>query len=602
MSASKCSDSKSEIEASENNDACHRAPPSSASPRTTAVISRSIATATQLHLDQPNSPKTLVNIFRTIKSPKAVELLPKCSPLCAGFVERCLSESPYMMRTSLYTYQRNSVAKMIINELEPCLMLNPTLESRDNGSGRASDARPFFVHPIEIANTREGHELHGIYCNFVRGGIIAEDMGTGKTCECLALIAWTRTQVAHPRNLLYCGPYRGEIFTEDVHDHCMIPTPLGVLSTALHCNFAAAGLGPFGGDPPRGLEAPGSHLSQPPTLDLDSLATTRAATSFPKLAELATRKALLSGINLRVLERTGAVPKRVWQQAKDYPVYCKVYPDYKARASRKGAPEHNQGDENGGMRSINVLLSSSTLVIVPDNLIDQWQYEIYKHFESAEALDVLVLGKSTDTIPSPAQLIRYDVVLITDYRFAHEESKSTTEFRGVSRKCVCSYVGNTRTIVCRCPAGNLAPMYLSPLLQVFWKRVIVDEGHSMSNRKANRALMAEKLLVERRWICTGTPTRNLAHAADEPVTVSKAKKGELQTSPSARHYQEPGPSSPCNPGKSGNAQFEADDFVRLGRLVSVFLKLPPFSQQKGLWSRRVAAPFMSGSAEARRFL
>ncbi|KAF9915808.1 hypothetical protein BX616_005306, partial [Lobosporangium transversale] len=60
---------------------------------------------------------------------------------------------------------------------------------------------------------------------------------------------------------------------------------------------------------------------------------------------------------------------------------------------------------------------------------------------------------------------------------------------------------------CRCTNER----NVSPLMQVRWKRIIVDEGHSMGIKLSDQVLFAEKLHADRRWICTGTPTFNLAN-------------------------------------------------------------------------------------------
>lgn len=47
----------------------------------------------------------------------------------------------------------------------------------------------------------------------------------------------------------------------------------------------------------------------------------------------------------------------------------------------------------------------------------------------------------------------------------------------------------------------------SPLLQVHWLRVLLDEGHTLGAlAMTNKLQMATELLVERRWVLTGEST------------------------------------------------------------------------------------------------
>jgi len=47
------------------------------------------------------------------------------------------------------------------------------------------------------------------------------------------------------------------------------------------------------------------------------------------------------------------------------------------------------------------------------------------------------------------------------------------------------------------------------LLRVFWKRIIFDEGHFVSDRNTDRVIFADQLRSESRWVCTGTPVRTI---------------------------------------------------------------------------------------------
>jgi SWI/SNF-related matrix-associated actin-dependent regulator of chromatin subfamily A3 len=45
----------------------------------------------------------------------------------------------------------------------------------------------------------------------------------------------------------------------------------------------------------------------------------------------------------------------------------------------------------------------------------------------------------------------------------------------------------------------------STLLNIPWKRVIIDEGHQIRNPKTKVAVAVSALKAERRWVLTGTP-------------------------------------------------------------------------------------------------
>lgn len=89
--------------------------------------------------------------------------------------------------------------------------------------------------------------------------------------------------------------------------------------------------------------------------------------------------------------------------------------------------------------------------------------------------------------------------------FAAEANRSDVAKLYSWRACKCSEVQGTRIPNCDC----LRSTEVSPLLQIRWKRLVVDEGHVASATSTNLAEMSRKLSVERRWIVTGTPATNL---------------------------------------------------------------------------------------------
>jgi len=113
--------------------------------------------------------------------------------------------------------------------------------------------------------------------------------------------------------------------------------------------------------------------------------------------------------------------------------------------------------------------------------------------------------------------------------------------------CACSSL----YIPCRCPI----PRIVSPLMQIRWKRVIVDEGHSMGLKLSDHTLLAEQLHADHRWICTGTPTFNLANLKPSAVASGHTYKSDK------------------------------DDLERLGTIMRSFLHLQPYYGDKTLFSK-----------------
>ncbi|KAH7039690.1 SNF2 family N-terminal domain-containing protein [Microdochium trichocladiopsis] len=88
------------------------------------------------------------------------------------------------LKTTLYPYQRKSAALMLQRELEPGRVMDPRLRCcRDQNS------RAWYYDSVTGLVLLEPRYYDG-----TRGGILAEEMGTGKTLMCLALILSTRRE------------------------------------------------------------------------------------------------------------------------------------------------------------------------------------------------------------------------------------------------------------------------------------------------------------------------------------------------------------------------------------------------------------------------
>ncbi|KAK4937857.1 hypothetical protein LTR10_021578 [Elasticomyces elasticus] len=199
-------------------------------------------------------------------------------------------------------------------------------------------------------------------------------------------------------------------------------------------------------------------------------------------------------------------------------------------------------------------LCYATLLIVPPNLLVQWQHEIEKHTEHG-ALDILVLDSSTKDIPAYEKLMKYDVVLITKARFDQEyrddDLNQGKRVRGQEK-------------------------FRSPLTEVRWLRVICDEGHGFagSSYKTHAMAMLDKMSVERRWVVSGTPSQSL-HGVEVNLALDEnipggglSRRESIQTALEQRKTKDP-------------AMEEIKDLERLRVMVVKFLKLQPWANQKG---------------------
>lgn len=213
---------------------------------------------------------------------------------------------------------------------------------------------------------------------------------------------------------------------------------------------------------------------------------------------------------------------------------------------------HPQNPDRKGKRVSEkvVRVCYTTLVVVPQNLMVQWQHEIKTHVHE-DVLDVLVIDGLKKPIPPSFELARYDLVLITKTRL-EAEYRDDDLHNGKSRR------------------GEA--IYQSPLTEMRWLRVICDEGHAFagSATRTNALAMLDKMYIERRWVVSGTPSNSLvgvevgiaADTSDAPRTAKIDQSLHVRRNPHA-------------------AQEESKDIEKLRQLVSGFLKMPPWANKRG---------------------
>ncbi len=148
---------------------------------------------------------------------------------------------------------------------------------------------------------------------------------------------------------------------------------------------------------------------------------------------------------------------------------------------------------------------------------------------------------------------------------------------------------------------------ISSLLQIRWKRLVIDEGHVSANLATTLVPFAKMLSVERRWIITGTPTTNLlglglGSRGIEPSPSSSS----IQTNdglsdqrlpaediiPSSSEVSPAGTPSPTTPLKRIWTKYDREDLNKLGNMITHFIAVPQFNADCTLISTHVTEPLL----------
>jgi SNF2 family DNA or RNA helicase len=302
---------------------------------------------------------------------------------------------------------------------------------------------------------RDGSFLHEPrYYETTRGGVLAESMGLGKTIICLAVILATKGQLP---------------------------------------------------------QIPPMYQPSPPIRD-----------RVGSLADMAASTINRHSIPVKVdIELAEALQKEDYTLAKDalrrnLPYY-EIPPELPRMSRTAKLPPARQ-----------LAMCSATLIVVPRNLLHQWQSEVSKHILPG-GLRMLVVdsiptrGNKTKTtsleskdvkfaseLPSPTELMDYDVILFTRNRFEQEilegaDAKGRRATSGVARSCSCPYIGSSRIPDCNCFDSD--NVYESPLKKLHFLRILIDEGHHFSSSVSNAVLVAKQIQAERRWVVSGSKYR-----------------------------------------------------------------------------------------------
>ena len=250
-----------------------------------------------------------------------------------------------------------------------------------------------------------------------------------------------------------------------------------------------------------------------------------------------------------------------------------------------------------------IWLSTATIVVVPSNLIQQWQKEIKKHVLDG-ALSVLVMQSPKDILPPARVIADYDIILFTKERFKQESRDGLDEqgrHAGTSTKvCNCTYINATRDRACTCFRDDA--VYRSPLRDLHFKRLITDEGHTFGNtstkKRTDALTVVDGLRLDARWIVSGTPTQGLYGAE-----INRAQSHSALNTPvmenSPIHEDPDRHKHISKSAKEMDALFnrqERKDLEKLGNIATSYLKARPWAnrpedeEDTARWEQHVMQP------------
>ncbi|KAJ7287410.1 SNF2 family N-terminal domain-containing protein [Mycena rebaudengoi] len=127
--------------------------------------------------------------------------------------------------------------------------------------------------------------------------------------------------------------------------------------------------------------------------------------------------------------------------------------------------------------------SNSTLIVAPLSVISNWEKQIDDHCAPGTLSYYVYYGTKRGL--SPKELTKYDVVITTYQVVAGEHDEKDSSGPSKKKKKV------DRS-----------------LFEVKWKRIVLDEAHTVRNPKTKMAKAAFALTAERRWALAATPIIN----------------------------------------------------------------------------------------------
>ncbi|KAK2466641.1 hypothetical protein APHAL10511_000899 [Amanita phalloides] len=482
--------------------------------------------------------RTLAEIYSDIPSP-----IPTVAPGWQELSHRLLDFADDLsglgMRSTLFKYQRRSVATLLHKEMDMSPIPDPLYIPRVDLRGDI-----FYLKPgqMEVLHKRP-------MVSPARGGILCEELGTGKTVMILTLIVVTIREISSPE--------------ESLHDDRLAMTPVAFR------HF------------PSIFETARKRLRSGKRVNIPM-----QPGDFPSLVELLlhhNRASPYIAIPDSSHDGTNRYQRR--QELEERFELTRL-----ARINQANTPfyfhyENGEGDIRAARKAKSgprlMYLTNATIVLVPANLLSQWDREIVKHCEYP--LRVLVLRAGTTTPSAKSLASDYDIILMTYSKFTVEANRKSISELYPWQECKCHPFQGTRVPDCHC--SNVPNV--SPFFQVRWKRLVIDEGHVSSSLSTTLIQLVRVLSVERRWIVTGTPTTNLLGLSFGNKSANEEE--DASDDRTTIYGQEASPSSSSRSGsipllmdhdsvvlRMWN-KYDRQDLSKLANMITHFISVPQFS-------------------------
>ncbi|TKS86879.1 Helicase-like transcription factor [Collichthys lucidus] len=281
----------------------------------------------------------------------------------------------------------------------------------------------------------------------VRGGILADDMGLGKTLTTIALIL-TNFHKGKPLPVEKCeepaSPVKGKTK----------PQTASKLEGSISAGVSDAAAGSLS-----------SHLPQVEVISVDPpdvaeiVGKTEKSTSKGKIKATKRKPSKEAPVLLEDLDFAAALGGSASDSGSKK----------KKKTATKAAPTPSV--ESFITESADDLSARTTLIISPLSVLSNWLDQFEQHVRSNVKLNVY-LYYGSDRNRSKCFLSSQDVV-ITTYN------------------------------VLSADFGNKSPLH-----EINWLRVVLDEGHIIRNPNAQMSKAVLGLKTQRRWILSGTPIQN----------------------------------------------------------------------------------------------